>query len=164
MAISFWRSFQTPVTILRPFNTYGPRQSTRAVIPSIIGQILRNQEYLNLGSLTPTRDFNYVDDTCLAFLSVSESQKVFGEVINVASNFEISIRETAEIIVNLMNSNIKIKSENKRIRPENSEVYRLFGDNSKLKNLLIGILRYMVRKDSKKACKKLLNGFLKKEI
>lgn len=159
LAISFWRSFQTPVTILRPFNTYGPRQSTRAVIPTIIGQILRNQEYLNLGSLTPTRDFNYVSDTCHAFLEVSESEEVFGEVINVASNFEISIRETAEIISYLMNSNIKIKSDDKRIRPENSEVFRLFGDNSKLKKFTNWNPRYIGKEGFKKGLQKTIEWF-----
>ncbi len=136
IALSFWKSFSLPVTILRPFNTYGPRQSSRAVIPQIITQILNNKDNkIKLGSLTPTRDFNFVTDTCEAFLAVANSNKTIGEIINSASNFEISIKETAELISLLMNRKIEIEQEYSRKRPENSEVNRLFGSNEKIKLL-----------------------------
>ncbi len=135
LAISFWKSFDLPITILRPFNTYGPRQSTRAIIPTIISQIYSGKKEIKLGSLSPTRDFNFVYDTCEAFYQVAESKNTIGKIINSASNFEISIGNTAELISKIMNSDIKIITEEKRIRPENSEVSRLFGDNEKLKSL-----------------------------
>jgi NAD dependent epimerase/dehydratase len=135
LAISFFKSFETPVTILRPFNTYGPRQSARAVIPTIISQIANNNKELKLGSLSPTRDFNFVADTCEAFIEVAKSSKTNGEIINACSNFEISIGETASLIAELMNADIKIIEDNQRIRPESSEVNRLFGDNEKIKRL-----------------------------
>ena len=135
LALSFWRSFKTPVSILRPFNTYGPRQSTRAVIPTIISQVCGKSDILKLGKISPTRDFNFVLDTCNAFLEVSKSKETIGEVLNSASNFEISIKNTAELICELMNSQKKIISDEKRIRPAASEVNRLYGDNSRLKRL-----------------------------
>ncbi len=135
IALSFFKSFKTPVTILRPFNTYGPRQSCRAVIPTIITQIAKKKEQLELGSLSPTRDFNYVSDTCKAFLEVSKNDKTLGKIINVASSFEISIAKTAELIKEIMNSKIEIYSDDNRIRPLNSEVNRLYGDNRLLKKL-----------------------------
>ena len=136
IALSFWKSFSLPLTILRPFNTYGPRQSSRAVIPQIITQILNNKEdKIKLGSLTPTRDFNFVTDTCEAFLAVANSDKTIGEIINSASNFEISIKETAELISLLMNRQVEIEQEHVRKRPEKSEVNRLFGSNEKIKLL-----------------------------
>ena len=135
MAISYWKSFDLPVTILRPFNTYGPRQSNRAVIPQIITQIANGKDHIKLGALTPTRDFNFISDTCKAFISVAKSQNTIGEVINSASNFEISIKKTALLILELMNSSIEIVSEEKRLRPSNSEVNRLFGSNKKITSL-----------------------------
>ncbi len=135
MAISYWKSFSLPTTIVRPFNTYGPRQSNRAVIPQIITQIANKHNKIYLGSTAPTRDFNYVMDTCEAFIRVAESQKTIGEVINSASNFEISIGETASLIAEVMNASIELISDQERIRPINSEVTRLFGSNSKIKNL-----------------------------
>ena len=135
MAISFWKSFSLPVTILRPFNTYGPRQSNRAVIPQIITQIANKKNKISLGSLTPTRDFNFVKDTCSAFIEAAKSSKTIGEVINSASNFEVSIYETVNIIAELMNSNIHIEKELERIRPEKSEVNRLYGSNDKIISL-----------------------------
>ena len=135
MALSFWRSFGTPVTILRPFNTYGPRQSCRAVIPTVITQIASGMKSIKLGSLTPTRDFNFILDTCDAFKAVALSQETVGKVINSASNFEVSIEDTVKIICSIMNSDVEIISDDKRIRPENSEVNRLFGDNTLLKKL-----------------------------
>ncbi len=135
MAISYWKSFELPVTILRPFNTYGPRQSNRAVIPQIITQIAKGKNQIKLGALTPTRDFNFVSDTCKAFLAVARSKKTLGEIINSASNFEISIEKTALLISELMNHSIEILSEEKRKRPLNSEVNRLFGSNKKIFSL-----------------------------
>ena len=116
--MSFWRSFQTPVTILRPFNTYGPRQSARAVIPTIISQILSGKKQISLGKVTPTRDFNYVTDTCEAFKEIAFSDKTLGKIINSASNYEISIKDTAFLLAEVMNSTIEIKSEENR-QPEN---------------------------------------------
>ena len=135
IALSYWRSFETPVSVIRPFNTYGPRQSARAVIPTIITQIASGEKNIKLGALSPTRDFNYVSDTCAAFIAIAESNKTIGKVINSASNFEISIGKTASLIAELMNVNIEILSDEIRFRPENSEVNRLFGDNSLLKDL-----------------------------
>ncbi len=133
LALSFWRSFNTPIAVLRPFNTYGPRQSSRAVIPTIIPQIASGQNKLKLGSLTPTRDFNYVEDTCNAFISVAKSADTVGKVINSASSFEISIGDTVNLISKVMNKSIEVQTDDKRLRPEKSEVNRLFGDNSLLK-------------------------------
>ncbi len=135
IAISYHKSFNTPITILRPFNTYGPRQSCRAVIPTIITQIAKQKNALSLGSLSPTRDFNFVFDTCNAFLKISESDDAIGRIVNMASSYEISIGKTAEIIKEMMNSKIEIISEEERLRPENSEVNRLYGDNKLLKQL-----------------------------
>ena len=135
MAISYWKSFSLPVTILRPFNTYGPRQSSRAVIPQIITQILNKNKEIRLGALSPTRDFNYVTDTCEAFLAVANSDKTIGEVLNSSSNFEISIEKTAKLIAELMNRDIEIVQESNRKRPQNSEVNRLFGSSNKIKLL-----------------------------
>ena len=137
IALSFWRSFNTPVTVLRPFNTYGPRQSSRAVIPTIITQIASGKRKINLGSISPTRDFNFVTDTCNAFLSISNTSKTLGKVVNVANNFEISIEDLAFLIAEVMNVEIEIDKKKDRIRPENSEVNRLFGDYSLL-NALTG--------------------------
>ena len=113
MALSYWLSFSLPVTILRPFNTYGPRQSARAVIPQIITQIINKGGKIKLGALSPTRDFNYVEDTCEAFISVANSSMTMGEVLNSASNFEISIGNTAKLIAELMDSKIEIEHEQK---------------------------------------------------
>ncbi len=135
MALSFWKSFQLPITILRPFNTYGPRQSNRAVIPQIITQIANKKNVIKLGATNPTRDFNFVEDTCRSFIAVANSSKTIGEVINSASNFEISISETALLISKIMNSEIDIVQEKSRLRPVKSEVNRLFGSNEKLLNL-----------------------------
>ena len=142
MAISYWKSFELPVTILRPFNTYGPRQSNRAVIPQIITQISQGKHQIKLGALSPTRDFNFVADTCKAFLAVARSKNTVGEIINSASNFEISIEKTALLISELMNHSIEIVSEEKRKRPLNSEVNRLYGSNKKIFSLTDWSLDY----------------------
>ena len=135
LALSYWRSFGTPVTVLRPFNTYGPRQSNRAVIPTIITQIANGKREIKLGALSPTRDFNFVQDTCLAFLEVAKSEKTIGKVINASSYFEISIENTFELIKELMNADVSATSDERRLRPDLSEVNRLFGDNSLLKEI-----------------------------
>lgn len=136
MALSFYNSFGLPVSIIRPFNTYGPRQSARAVIPTIITQIAAGQKTIKLGSLHPTRDFNYVKDTVRGFISMAQSDRSVGEVINIGSNYEVSIGQTAEFIAELMGQDIEIVTEDNRLRPEKSEVERLWADNSKAKELL----------------------------
>jgi len=133
MAMSFYNSFELPVTIARPFNTYGPRQSARAVIPTIITQICNGAKEIKLGDLTPTRDFNYVEDTCRAIIALAEEDATIGETINIGSNFEISIADTLGIIKELMQSDVKFVTDDQRIRPEKSEVFRLWCDNTKLK-------------------------------
>ena len=135
IALSYWRSFQTPVAVLRPFNTYGPRQSARAVIPTIITQIAAGQRQIQLGALSPTRDFNFVDDTCAAFLAVAGCDGALGQVLNAASNFEISIGNTAALIAEVMNAEAEISTDEQRLRPEGSEVNRLYGDNRRLREL-----------------------------
>lgn len=136
VAQSFYLSFDTPVTILRPFNTYGPRQSARAVIPTIITQIANGKRCIQLGSLHPTRDFNYVADTVNGFLQALKSDKGIGEVINLGSNYEISIGDTAKAIADVMGAEIEILTDDQRLRPAKSEVERLWADNSKARELL----------------------------
>lgn len=135
IAESYYRSFNLPIATIRPFNTYGPRQSARAVIPTIISQILAGKTEINLGSLTPTRDFNYVKDTAEAFIKIAESEKTVGEVINAGSNYEISIGDTVKKIIDIMGKDIKITCDEERLRPEKSEVSRLWADNTKIKEL-----------------------------
>jgi dTDP-glucose 4,6-dehydratase len=135
IAMSFYASFETPVTIIRPFNTYGPRQSARAVIPTIITQIASGRSTIKLGSLHPSREFNYIADTVRGFIAVAESEKTVGEVINVGCNFEISIGKAARLVAEVMKADIRIEQDEDRIRPEKSEVERLCADNSKAKNL-----------------------------
>lgn len=135
VALSYWRSFGTPVVVLRPFNTYGPRQSARAVIPTIIAQIAAGERNIRLGSLTPTRDFNFVSDTCGAFLAVEQSADAVGHILNAASGFEISIGDTADLIAEVMGVEINILTEEERLRPQASEVNRLFGDSNRLRTL-----------------------------
>lgn len=135
LAESFYRSFEMPITIVRPFNTYGPRQSARAVIPTIISQLLAGKEEIKLGSLTPTRDFNFVKDTANGFIQIAKSDKTIGEEINIATMQEISIGQLAEEIISQINPNAKIVCDEQRLRPEKSEVNRLLGDNTKIKTL-----------------------------
>jgi len=131
LAYSFYASFNLPVTIIRPFNTYGPRQSARAVIPAIITQIANGQRQIKLGATSPTRDFNYVKDTVDGFIAALNSSQGLGEVVNIGSNFEISIGDTVELIAQVMNVDIELISDEMRYRPANSEVERLWADNSK---------------------------------
>lgn len=135
IAMSFYNAFNLPVTTVRPFNTYGPRQSARAVIPTIITQIASGLKQIKLGDVTPTRDFNYVKDTCLGFIKIAESENTNGEVINIGSNREISIGDTLNLIKKIMGSDVEFITEEQRIRPEKSEVFRLWCDNTKIMKL-----------------------------
>ncbi|MEA5095147.1 MAG: NAD-dependent 4,6-dehydratase LegB [Sedimentibacter saalensis] len=135
LAESFYRSFNMPLTIVRPFNTYGPRQSARAVIPTIITQLLSGHKEIQLGSLTPTRDFNYVKDTVNGFIEIAKSNMTIGEEINIATQQEISIGQLAEELVRQINPSAKIVCDEQRLRPEKSEVNRLLGSNEKIKML-----------------------------
>lgn len=136
IAMSFYSSFDTPVSIIRPFNTYGPRQSARAVIPTIITQIAKGNRKIKLGAIHPTRDFNYVKDTVSGFLAALNSDKGIGQVINLGSNYEISVGDTVKTIAELMDVQINIESDDARFRPEKSEVERLWASNDKAKKLL----------------------------
>lgn len=135
LAESFYRSFNMPISIVRPFNTYGPRQSARAVIPTIITQLLSGKEEIKLGSLTPTRDFNYVKDTARGFIEIYKSEKTIGEEINIATQKEISIGQLAEELIRQINPAARIICDEQRLRPEKSEVNRLLGSNEKIKRL-----------------------------
>ena len=136
MAMSYFNSFNLPLTIARPFNTYGPRQSARAVIPTIITQIANGFKEIKLGDVTPTRDFNYVEDTCMGFLALLSSEKTIGKTVNIGSNFEISIGEVLNLIKDFMNSDVKFITDPVRMRPEKSEVLRLWCDNSLIRELV----------------------------
>ena len=142
LALSFERSFGTPVTVIRPFNTYGPRQSARAVIPTIITQIAAGQRRIRLGSIHPTRDFNFVADTVAGFVAALENRAGIGEVINIGSGFEVSIGDTARMIAELMGVEIEIEHDDVRVRPERSEVERLWASNEKAKKLLGWLPRF----------------------
>lgn len=135
LAESFYRSFDMPISIVRPFNTFGPRQSARAVIPTIIMQLLAGKEEIQLGSLTPTRDFNYVKDTAAGFIAIAESNRTIGEEINIATQNEISIGQLAQEIIHQINPSARIVCDEQRLRPEKSEVNRLLGSNEKIKRL-----------------------------
>ena len=135
MAMSFYNAFNLPVTVARPFNTYGPRQSARAIIPTIISQIASGMKEIKLGDLSPTRDFNFVKDTCRGFIALAENDETIGKEINIATNFEISMKDTLDIIKDLMKSDVKFITDEQRLRPEKSEVFRLWGDNTLLTSL-----------------------------
>jgi NAD dependent epimerase/dehydratase len=134
IADSFYRSFDLPLTIVRPFNTFGPRQSARAVIPTIISQLLNGAEEIKLGDITPTRDLLFVKDTVNGFLKIAECDNLIGHEVNIATQSEITVGELAQILINQINPNSKIVSDSIRLRPEKSEVFRLFGSNEKLKS------------------------------
>jgi NAD dependent epimerase/dehydratase len=135
IAMSFHNAFNLPVVIARPFNTYGPRQSARAVIPTIITQIASGKKEIHLGDVSPTRDFNYVLDTCKGFIALAQADKTIGEVVNIGSGFEISVGDTLNLIKKLMQSDVTFITDENRIRPENSEVFRLCCDNTKIHRL-----------------------------
>jgi NAD dependent epimerase/dehydratase len=136
MAMSFYNSFELPVTIARPFNMYGPRQSARAIIPTIITQIAAGKKEIKLGDISPTRDFNYVEDCCRAFIMLAESEKTIGETFNIGSNSEISIADTLQLIKQLMSSNVTFIKDEQRKRPKKSEVFRLWCDNKKINEVV----------------------------
>lgn len=142
LAYSFYASFGLPVLTIRPFNTYGPRQSARAVIPAIMIQIAKGEKQIKIGATSPTRDFNYVQDTVDAFICALVAAKGLGEVINIGSNYEVSIAETIELIADVMGSNVEIIQDHSRLRPSNSEVERLWADNVKARELLGWSPRY----------------------
>jgi NAD dependent epimerase/dehydratase len=150
IAMSFYNAFKLPLTIARPFNTYGPRQSARAVIPTIISQIASGIKEIKLGDTTPTRDFNYVEDSCRAFLELANCDKAIGEVVNIGSNYEISVKDTLELIKDIMHSDVKFIIDEQRIRPENSEVFRLWCDNSKIRELTGFEPRFTIREGLEK--------------
>ena len=135
IAMSFYMSFNTPVAIIRPFNTYGPRQSARAILPTIITQIAAGDRRLKLGALHPTRDFSYIKDTVRGFIAVAEAESTVGKVINVGSNYEVSIGDSVRIIAELMGTTVEIETEATRLRPERSEIKRLCADNTKAREL-----------------------------
>ena len=159
IALSFYSSFNTPVSIIRPFNTYGPRQSARAVIPTIISQIASGKKQIKLGALHPTRDFNYIADTVRGFISVLESENSIGEVINIGSNYEVSIGDTVQMISEVMNSEIDIITDDVRLRPEKSEVERLWADNTKAKELLNWTPNYAGKEGLRKGLKETVDWF-----
>jgi NAD dependent epimerase/dehydratase len=142
LAESFYRSFETPVVIVRPFNTYGPRQSARAVIPTIITQLLLGQTELRLGSLIPTRDFNYVKDTVQGFIALAEADAAVGKEINIATGKEHSIGDIAQVLISELNPSARIITDDQRLRPEASEVFRLIGDNTVITTLTNWRARY----------------------
>jgi len=150
IAMSFYNAFKLPITIVRPFNTYGPRQSARAVIPTIISQIAGGMKEIKLGDLTPTRDFNYVEDTCRGFIKLAKCDKAIGETVNIGSNFEISIKNTLDIIKDIMQSDVQFVTDEQRIRPGNSEVFRLWCDNSKIRELTGFEPKYSIREGLEK--------------
>lgn len=135
MAMSFYNAFELPVVIVRPFNTYGPRQSARAIIPTIITQIANGATEIKLGDLTPTRDFNFVKDTCRGFIQIADCDEAIGQEVNICSNYEISMRDTLNLIADIMGKDVKFIEDSQRLRPKNSEVFRLWGDNTKIKKL-----------------------------
>ncbi|QDT03507.1 dTDP-glucose 4,6-dehydratase [Rubripirellula lacrimiformis] len=142
LALSYFRSFDTPVTVVRPFNTYGPRQSARAVIPTVIAQVAAGATKLKMGDLTPTRDFNYVADTAAGFEAILRSENTNGEVINLGTGYEISVADTLAMICELMSVEVEIEQEQQRIRPEKSEVFRLCADASKAAKLTDWVPQY----------------------
>ena len=135
MALSYHNSFEIPITVARPFNTYGPRQSARAIIPTLISQMASGKEVIKVGDLIPTRDFNFVEDTARGLLLLSQSEKTIGRTVNIGSNSEISIGDLLNLLQKLMNKKVTIVSENERKRPANSEVFRLWADNKLIKEL-----------------------------
>lgn len=135
IAMSYFASFETPIVVIRPFNTYGPRQSARAVIPTVITQIAAGERRIKLGAVHPTRDFNYVEDTVRAFAAVAECDAAVGQVLNVGSGYEISVGDTAKLIAEVMGADVEIVCEEQRLRPAGSEVERLWADNSRVREL-----------------------------
>jgi len=163
LAYSFYSSFGLPVVIVRPFNTYGPRQSSRAVIPTIITQIANGKREISLGAVSPTRDFNFIHDTVSGFLAALNSDNGLGQVINLGSNFEISIGETAQLISEVMKTEIQIVTDEFRLRPKNSEVERLWADNTKAKLLFGWIPEFGGRDGFKRGLLETVNWFSERD-
>lgn len=163
MAYSFYASFDLPVVIVRPFNTYGPRQSARAVIPTIIAQIANGKKQIRLGAVSPTRDFNFVQDTVSGFVAALESDRGAGEVVNFGSNFEVSIGDTASLIAEAMNTQVEIVTDEQRLRPANSEVERLWADNAKAFKLFGWSPSYGGREGLKRGLSETAQWFLQPE-
>lgn len=163
LAYSFYTSFELPVITIRPFNTYGPRQSARAVIPTIITQLANGVDVLKLGSIHPTRDFNYVQDTVDGFIASLKAENAFGETINLGSNFEISIGDTVNVIAELMDKSITIETDDKRLRPKDSEVERLWADNKKAADMLHWKPKYGGLEGFKAGISKTIEWFSKPE-
>jgi NAD dependent epimerase/dehydratase len=163
IAMSFYNAFATPISILRPFNTYGPRQSARAIIPTIITQIASDMTSIKLGSLQPTRDFSFVLDTVRGFVAAAESDKSVGEVINIGSNFEISMQDTAELIAETMQREVVFTQDAERLRPQKSEVERLWAATDKAKKLLDWTPSYAGREGFKRGLRETIQWFLEKD-
>ncbi|WP_010628771.1 NAD-dependent 4,6-dehydratase LegB [Halomonas sp. KM-1] len=159
MAMSFFNAFDLPVTIARPFNTYGPRQSARAVIPTMISQIASGMKQIKLGDVSPTRDFNYVEDTCQGFLALANCEAAIGQTVNIASNYEISIGDTLNIIRELMGSDVEFIVEEQRLRPGKSEVFRLWGDNTRI----LELANFSPSHDIRSGLQKTIEWFTKSE-
>lgn len=155
MAMSYYNAFELPVCIARPFNTYGPRQSARAVIPTIITQIAKGKKQIQLGDTSPTRDFNYVTDTCLGMMAIAASDKTIGQTVNIGSNFEISVQDTLQLIKELMGSDVEFVTDSQRLRPKDSEVFRLWCDNSLIKELT----GFSPQQDIRSGLQKTINWF-----
>ncbi|EWH00307.1 NAD-dependent dehydratase [Halomonas sp. BC04] len=160
LALSFHRSFSTPVSLIRPFNTYGPRQSARAVIPTIITQIAAGTRRLRLGALYPTRDFSYVDDTVAGFIRVAECDDAVGQVINVGSGFEVSIGETAQLIADLMGAEVTFEIDEQRLRPARSEVERLWADTTRAESWLGHVPEYSGMAGLSRGLEKTIDWFI----
>lgn len=161
LAFSYYSSFDLPVTIVRPFNTYGPRQSQRAVIPTIIAQLLAGAETIELGSTTPTRDFNFVEDTVHGFLMAMLPEKILGQVINLGSGYEVSVGDIARLIAKILNRNVEITTSQERIRPGASEVQRLFAANERARELLDWSPKYAGLDGFERGLEKTINWFSK---
>lgn len=161
IAMSFHTSFETPVATIRPFNTYGPRQSARAVIPTIITQLGNGNKTIKLGALSPTRDFNYIDDTVQGFIAVAESDATIGEVTNIGSAFEVSIGDTARLIAEVMDVDIEIETDEQRLRPKKSEVQRLFASNKKALRLTDWKPQYSGNEGFKRGLRNTAEWFMK---
>ncbi|GIO12289.1 NAD-dependent dehydratase [Cohnella xylanilytica] len=160
MALSFYRSFGLPVGVIRPFNTYGPRQSARAVIPTIITQVAQGNLQVKLGSIHPTRDFNYVEDTVNGFISFLRSERSIGEEINIGSNYEVSVGDTVKMIGRIMGTELEIVEDQQRLRPDKSEVERLWADNAKARELLGWIPRYAGLEGLENGLRKTIDWFV----
>ena len=163
LSMSYFYSYDLPISILRPFNTFGPRQSNRAVIPSIILQMAKNKKFINLGLTSPKRDLSYIDDTINGFIKTLGKNKIFGEIINLGQNFEISIYDLYKLIGNLMDKEIPLKKENKRIRPKKSEVLRLKCNNTKAHSLLNWQPKYSKKEGLKEGLKKTIKWFCEED-